>query len=277
MAELLIAVSFAVFVWWFSTGAIIYLDNLAKATFRWSLILFGAVAAAALICLAKLGSELTSSGAYAGFICAICVWGWVELSFLTGVVTGPNKTPWQAPKKGEVQPKFQRFQMAVGALIYHELLIAFFALVIFLLSLDKQNQVALATYVVLWAMRTSSKLNLFLGVRNWSAEFLPDHLRYMKSFFKRKAMNWLFPFSVLTSLICLYFLSIQAFAAKTTPEAKTGMILVGALLTLGLIEHLLMVLPFTANALWKWAIPSSATPVQSITPQSVSSISKEVR
>jgi putative photosynthetic complex assembly protein 2 len=277
MAELLIAVSFAVFVWWFSTGAIIYLDNLAKATFRWSLILFGAVAAAALICLAKLGSELTSSGAYAGFICAICVWGWVELSFLTGVVTGPNKTPWQASKKGEAQPKFQRLQMAVGALIYHELLIAFFALVIFLLSLDKQNQVGLATYVVLWAMRTSSKLNLFLGVRNWSAEFLPDHLRYMKSFFKRKAMNWLFPFSVLTSLICLYFLSIQAFASNTTPEAKTGMILVGALLTLGLIEHLLMVLPFTANVLWKWAIPAPATPVQSITPQSVSSISKEVR
>jgi putative photosynthetic complex assembly protein 2 len=277
MAELLIAVSFAVFVWWFSTGAIIYLDNLAIGTFRWSLILFGGVAVGALICLAKLESELTASGAYAGFICAICVWGWVELSFLTGVVTGPNKTPWKAPKKGEPQPKFQRLQMAVSALIYHELLIAFFALIIFLMSFDKQNQVGLATYLVLWAMRTSSKLNLFLGVRNWSAEFLPEHLRYMKSFFKRRPMNWLFPFSVITSLVCLYFLSLQAFASATAPQTRTGMILVGALITLGLIEHLLMVLPFTANALWKWAIPSRATPVQSSTPQSVSSISKEVR
>jgi putative photosynthetic complex assembly protein 2 len=278
MAELLIAVSFAVFIWWFSTGAILYLDNLAKATFRWSLILFGAIAAAALVCLAKIGSELTTSGAYAGFICAICVWAWVELSFLTGIVTGPNKTAWQPPKSGIKQPKFQRLQMAVGALLYHELLIAFFALVIYVLSRDKQNQVGLATYIVLWVMRSSSKINLFLGVRNWSAEFLPEHLRYMKSFFKRKAMNWLFPFSVAISLLCLYVLASQAFAPSTTQQAKTGMLLVGSLLALGLLEHLLMVMPFTANALWKWALPAKDNhKAVSHSPPTISSISKEVR
>jgi putative photosynthetic complex assembly protein 2 len=270
MIELIVAVSFAIFIWWFSTGAILYLDNLAKTTYRWSLIVFAAVAAAALVCIAKIGSQLTVSGAYAGFICAILVWGWVELTFLTGIVTGSNKTPWQPPQNGQIQPKLLRLKMAVGALVYHELLIAFFALVIFVLSKDKQNQVGLATYIVLWAMRTSSKINLFLGVRNWSAEFLPEHLRYLKSFFKRRSMNWLFPFSVLLSVVCLYSLSVNAFASGTALETKTGMILVGALLALGLLEHLLMVMPFSANGLWKWAMPRTNS-------ETVPTISKEVR
>jgi putative photosynthetic complex assembly protein 2 len=276
MVELVIAVSFAIFVWWFSTGAILYLDNLAKATFRWSLILFGGITAAALVCLAKLSDQLTVSGAYAGFVCAICVWGWVELSFLTGVVTGPNKTAWRPPLAGQSELKFQRLKMAVSALLYHELLIAFFGFVIFFLTYDKHNQVAMATYLVLWVMRSSSKVNLFLGVRNWSAEFLPDHLRYMKSFFKRRAMNWLFPISVSISLISLYLLSIEAFAQQTTIAEKTGLILVGALLALGLIEHLLMVVPFSANAIWKWALPASAVP-PSKTISSITKITKEVR
>jgi putative photosynthetic complex assembly protein 2 len=276
MLELTVAVSFAIFVWWFSTGAILYLDNLAQATFRWSLILFGGVAAAALVCLAKLGSDLTVSGAYAGFTSAICVWGWIELSFLTGVVTGPNKTPWRPPVAGQPEIKFQRLKMAIGALLYHELLIAFFGLVIFFLSFEKHNQVAMATYLVLWVMRSSSKVNLFLGVRNWSAEFLPDHLRYMKSFFKRRAMNWLFPISVSISLISLYLLSMEAFAQQTSIAEKTGLILVGALLALGLFEHLLMVMPFTANAIWKWALPQKTIPNPKII-SSITKITKEVR
>jgi putative photosynthetic complex assembly protein 2 len=275
MAELLIAVSFAIFVWWFSTGAILYLDNLAKTTFRWSLILFGGVTAAALVCLTKLSSQLTVSGAYAGFVCAICVWGWVELSFLTGVVTGPNKNPWQPPLPGQSEAKFQRLKMAVGALLYHELLIAFFGAVIFFLTFEKNNQVALATYLVLWVMRTSSKVNLFLGVRNWSAEFLPLHLRYLKSFFKHRAMNWLFPISVAISLICLYLLLSEAFALHTSVEEKTGLILVSALLALGLFEHLLMVVPFTANAIWKWALPTNSVST-SKTLSSITKITKEV-
>ncbi len=32
---------------------------------------------------------------------------------------------------------------------------------------------------MLWAMRQSAKLNLFLGVRNLSDELLPPHLRYL--------------------------------------------------------------------------------------------------
>ena len=50
-------------------------------------------------------------------------------------------------------------------------------------------------------MRESAKLNLFLGVRNLSEEFLPAHLAYLQSYFRRRSMNMLFPFSVTVSTV----------------------------------------------------------------------------
>ena len=51
----------------------------------------------------------------------------------------------------------------------------------FALTRDGANQVGLWTFVILWAMRQSAKLNVFLGVRNLSEEFLPEHLRYLET------------------------------------------------------------------------------------------------
>ena len=38
-------------------------------------------------------------------------------------------------------------------------------------------------------MRQSAKLNVFLGVRNLNADFLPDHLKYLQTYFVRAPMN----------------------------------------------------------------------------------------
>ncbi|MBV8868454.1 MAG: DUF3623 family protein, partial [Acetobacteraceae bacterium] len=38
MAHYLAPVLFALFVWWFSTGLIIFLDGLPRRTFRWSML-----------------------------------------------------------------------------------------------------------------------------------------------------------------------------------------------------------------------------------------------
>ena len=59
------------------------------------------------------------------------------------------------------------------------------------------NQTGWWTYIVLWSMRLSAKLNLFLGVHNLSESFLPTHLRYLQTYFTRRACNWLMPFSVI--------------------------------------------------------------------------------
>ncbi|WP_337221294.1 DUF3623 family protein, partial [Vibrio parahaemolyticus] len=70
------------------------------------------------------------------------------------------------------------------------------ALLIWLLTLDAANATALHSYLLLWGMRLSAKLNLHFGVRNFSEEFLPPHLLYLKSFFRRRRMNALWPLSI---------------------------------------------------------------------------------
>ncbi len=67
------------------------------------------------------------------------------------------------------------------------------------------NQTGMWTFLVLWIMRQSAKLNIFLGARNLNESFLPAHLKYLQTYFTRKAMNPLFPFSVLLSSLVAWW------------------------------------------------------------------------
>ena len=51
--EFLAAIVFALFIWWFSTGLILYLDGLPRATFAWSMT--GATIILAAVTLALMG------------------------------------------------------------------------------------------------------------------------------------------------------------------------------------------------------------------------------
>jgi putative photosynthetic complex assembly protein 2 len=107
-------------------------------------------------------------------------------------------------------------------------------------------------------MRVSAKLNLFLGVPNLGEQFLPEHLKYLKSFFRRRAINFLFPVSVtLATLVTAS--AVQRLAHARTAFEATSLSLTIALLGLGLLEHWFMVLPLPSERLWSWAIPSQRT------------------
>jgi putative photosynthetic complex assembly protein 2 len=256
MLSLAVPVLFALFVWWFSTGLILLLDSLPRTTFRWSLVLSSVLAAGALLGLAHTADQTTTAGVYCAFTCALLVWGWHELSFLTGWITGPRK---QASPEGTVG--WPRFVHAVQAILWHELAIIGMGLTIVTITWDQPNQIGTWTFLVLWVMRTSAKLNLFFGVRNLSEEFLPEHLKYMQSFFRRRAMNLLFPFAV-TAATIVATLMVAAALDPATPQAlSAGLILVTTMLGAAILEHWLLVLPLPATALWKWAMrsPDAAT------------------
>ena len=53
------------------------------------------------------------------------------------------------------------------------------------------NQFGTWTFLSLWGMRLSAKLNVFLGVRNLGEKFLPAHISYLTSYMRRRPMNWL--------------------------------------------------------------------------------------
>jgi putative photosynthetic complex assembly protein 2 len=249
MLEIAIPALFAVFVWWFSTGLILLLDNLPRTTFRWSLLISSLIGAAALVGLVGSAPVDTVGGAYCGFACALLVWGWHELSFLTGWITGPRR---RASPPGASH--WLRFVHAVQAILWHELAIIVIGLAIVALTWGEPNQVGTWTFLVLWIMRTSAKLNLYLGVRNLSEEFLPPHLKYMASFFRKRPMNLLFPVSV-TASTAVAVLMVQAALAPWASDAETvGLTLAATMLGLAILEHWLLVLPIPATALWRWAM-----------------------
>jgi putative photosynthetic complex assembly protein 2 len=253
MESLWLAALFAVFIWWFSTGIILLLDNLPRTTFGLSRLVSSSLALAALWALAATAHSTSLAAVYCAFTSALLVWGWHELSFLTGWVTGPQRTAIAPDVQG-----WPRFKAAVRAILWHELAIAVTGVLILVLTWNAPNPIGAYTFLVLWVMRISAKLNLFLGVRNLSEEFLPPHLTYMASFFRRRRMNALLPLAIAAATVVAMLLVQQALAPATSPAMAVGLTLVAVMLGLAIVEHALLVLPLPATALWRWAMRRQA-------------------
>src|SRR5271165_4925072 len=226
MAELAAPAAYAVLLWWFTTGMILFLDGLPQTTFRWSMTVATAVLVPAACILRSSAADVSVSGAYAAFSCAILVWGWLEMSFLMGFITGPRKHACLECCSG-----WRHFLHASQAIIFNELATLAGALAILGATRHAPNQLALGVYLILWTMRLSAKLNLFLGVPNLGEKFLPAHLQYLKSFFRKRPMNILFPVSVSVSTIGVVLL-VQRYLAVTDPFKTTAYALMASLLAL---------------------------------------------
>ena len=248
MLEFLIPVVFAIFIWWFSTGLVLLLNGMPRTTFRWSLLISSALAITAFFGLAHSATQLSVVNVYCAFTSALLIWGWHELTFLTGWLTGPRKEPCTAVSG------WPRFTQACAAIMWHELAILASGIAIIALTWDAPNQVGTWTFLVLWVMRISAKFNLFFGVRNLSEEFLPAHLAYMGSYFKRRAMNMFLPFAVLAASAVLYMLWLGASSVTASAAETVGFVLVSTMLAMAILEHFLLVLPLPSTALWRWAL-----------------------
>ena len=76
-------------VWFVATGLIAWAANRARETFARSLLVAGVAGAAGLVAVVLSLSMEGANGAMLGFAGALAIWGWHELAFLTGGVTGP--------------------------------------------------------------------------------------------------------------------------------------------------------------------------------------------
>jgi len=121
MNDAAIAVGFAIFIWWFSTGIVILLNRMSRSAIALSLVLSSLLGVAALIGLAHTAQQTSLTGAYCAFTCALLAWGWNELSFLTGWITGPRTTALPTGTVG-----WRRFVESFRAVQWHEIGILFY-------------------------------------------------------------------------------------------------------------------------------------------------------
>lgn len=241
-------VVFALLLWWFSTGIIFYLDSRPQWTFKWSMAGGTLLLAAALVCLWRTAGDPSLTGVYAAFTSAVVAWGWQEMSLYMGYVTGPRKHRCAAGCSG-----IRHFGHAIAANLWHELAIIGTAGAIVWLTWDASNHAGVLAFLMLWGMHLSARLNVFLGVRNVSEEFVPEHMAVLKSFLTRKPMNLLFPFSVTAATILTVLLFLWAGSAADA-EQRTTYLLLGGLAALGLIEHWMLVLPLPVEKLFSWSL-----------------------
>ena len=244
-----LALAASLVLWWFSTGAILWLVRLPRGAAVWTLGLSSVVALMALVGLAVAARDPGVVGAYSAFGLALVVWGWHELGFLMGKVTGPRRTPCPPKATG-----WTRFRVSAETVIHHEIALVLTAILIAGLAWGQPNQTGSLTFALLLAMRLSTKLNIYLGVRNPPITFLPTGLTYLQTYFRRARFNALFPLSLALSMIAAILLGYAATSTDTMPGQAIGASLMLGLTLLGLLEHAFLMMPSPDRTLWGWAL-----------------------
>jgi putative photosynthetic complex assembly protein 2 len=243
------------FVWWFSTGAILWrvrhADRAAGRAHTVSVVIGLPLLAAGIWGLGMSLDEATPNGTYVAFLSALAVWGWIELAFLSGVITGPNTEPCPPFVQG-----WDRFRRAVLTILWHEALLIAALLLLAYAAWNAANPFGLYTFALLFFARVSAKLNLFLGVPRINLDFLPRPLTHLASHFRHARMNWLFPVSI-TTLTFASACWLERAIVAPTEAAMIGHVLLAALTALALLEHWFMVLPLPDQKLWRWMLPDS--------------------
>lgn len=240
------------FIWWFATGAILWrvsrADHQGRDAHLWSVLLGLPLLLGGFAGLAATRDEGTVQAVYIAFLSALAIWGWIELAFLSGIITGPNRQP--CP---DGTPLPRRLWRAVGTILWHEMALLAALMAIAQYTLGGENKFGLWTFALLLGARVSAKLNLFFGVPRIHTEFLPRPLAHLASHFRHARMNWVFPLSIL-GLAGIAACWLNQAMATDAEGAFVGHVLLTTLTVLALLEHGFMVLPLPDQKLWRWML-----------------------
>ena len=248
MKEVAPAIMYALFVWWFSTGLVLLLVLRRRAVVRAGLVGAALAFPVCLLVLAKSSARTDVWGAYVAFTAAILLWGTQEIAFLAGALTGPRPLPCPAGAIG-----FSRVRYAVTSILYHEIALVVSGLAALAVGWGGPNQVGSLTFAVLWVMRVSAKLNLFLGVPVLNDGFMPAPIAYARSYFRRGPVNGFMPLAMGAAALATYAIVVVAVDPGASPGSQVGGILVASLLVLAIAEHVFMVVPLPVDRLWAWS------------------------
>ncbi len=243
------AVVYGLLVWWLGTSLVLMLGRLPEqfgSRMRiGTLFVFVATTAGLLAVQRDPGVH----AAYAAFTLGVASWGALELAYFSGWLTGPSPhacppgmTPWQ------------RFRAGIMTSLHHEIAVIATAIVLVAAAGPQGQNTGTATFVLLWLMRWSAKLNLFLGVRNFSTHMLPEPMRYLDSHVRRASMNPLFPVSIIAAGIVLAMLLSTALSTEVAMATQAHHLLLATLLGLAIVEHVLLMVPISDRLLWSWAM-----------------------
>lgn len=249
-----IAVLTALILWWAATGVLLWrvhsADRQGADAHLWSVLLFLPLLLGGLGVAQATVQDTSPAGVYAAFLAALAVWGWIELAFLSGIITGPNRAHCAPGLSG-----WRRFRAAFLTIAWHEAVLVAALVFLFVVTREGENAFAFYTFLLLFGARVFAKLNLFLGVPRINIDFLPRPLDHLSGYFRQGPVSGFFPLSV-TLLSVTLGCFIERLWVAQTPGATIGFTLLTALCALALLEHWFMVWRVRDDKLWRWMIPA---------------------
>jgi len=257
LTTVLAPVLYTMFLWWFTTGMIMAVYNRSRGVMQAFFIMYTILAFVAFVGLLVTRDHLDAIGAYIAITCGILVWGWHVTGYYLGFITGPRHTH-EALEKMENTQRLslkKRFMLALFAGLHHEILAIVTGIAIAFVTAGHPNRWSLWIYVALWLMHGSSRLNVLLGVRNFSVELLPERLQYLQYVVSERKYNEFFPFSMVIASVAVLVLIYQAISPDASLSHTTGSVMVITMLILGILEHGLLILPLS-TILWGWGLNS---------------------
>ena len=219
--------------WWLVTGVIVALQrNEWTKIAAWTISTVVAIYAAYVIHAQR--GERTAAAARRTFLAATAVWMWINVGLYGGWIVGPGHA---ASVAGE--PTLLRATEAITALLWHELLCVLLLFVTWMLVRRSPNRLAFSALATYWAVLQVAKLNIFFGVANPGARFLPPHLQFLLSYYGPPVNTDFLPLSFFAAVGAALIFWWNGWQAKDA-FLRQSRALLAMLIALAAVEYLLL-------------------------------------
>ena len=219
--------------WWLVTGVIVALQrNEWTKLAAWTIST--GVAIYATYVIHRQRAERTAASARRTFLASTAVWMWINVGLYGGWIVGPGHV---ASLAGEAT--LVRATEAVFALLWHELLCVLLLIVTWLHVRRSPNRLAFAALTTYWAVLQVAKLNIFLGVANPGARFLPPHLQFLLSYYGPPENTGWLPVSFFSAVGVALIFWWNGWQAKDA-FLRQSRALLAMLIALAALEYLLL-------------------------------------
>lgn len=229
--------------WWLVTGVIVALQrNEWTKLAAWAIST--AVAIWATYVIHEQRAVRTAQSARRTFLASTAIWMWINVGLYGGWIVGPGT---DASVAGA--PTLLRATEAVGSLLWHELLCVLVLFVSWLHVRTSQNRLAFTSLATYWAVLQVAKLNIFFGVANPGARFLPPHLEFLLTYYGPPVNTGWLPVSFFTAVGVALIFWWNGWQAKDA-FLRQSRALLAMLIALAALEYMLLAVPSDAP-LWE--------------------------
>lgn len=222
-------VGLVVAFWWVATGIIIAMQANAW-TRALGLGVATVLAVAGFLEMRATREDDAPESVRRSFLGGAMLWGWISATFYGGFLTGiaPTGPTPPAPSWGAVLP-------AIAATLVSDA--SALCVLIFSAWLDHgaRNRTGLKALALFWGVQQVAKLNVFFGVENPAANFLPAHLAGLRQFFGPPTNS---PFRTI-SLVALAIATLwAAWGARSSrpPGRRQAAAIYATILALAVLE-----------------------------------------